>query len=49
LGPMDSNGGFTTLAPRNIAFGPETRVFHLLPAEGLRNAPKHFHTSFWVQ
>jgi hypothetical protein len=34
---------------RNIAFGPETRVFHLLPAEGLRNAPKHFHTSFWVQ
>jgi hypothetical protein len=23
--------------------------FPLLPAEGLRNAPKHFQTSFWVQ
>jgi hypothetical protein len=23
--------------------------FLLLPAEGLRNAPKHFQTSFWVQ
>jgi hypothetical protein len=34
---------------RNIAFGPETRVFLLLPTEGLRNAPKHFQTSFWVQ
>jgi hypothetical protein len=49
LGPMDKNGCFTTLVPRNIAFGPETRVFLLLPAEGLRNALKHFHTSFWVQ
>jgi hypothetical protein len=49
LGPMDSNGCFITLVRRNIAFGPETRVFHLLPAEGLRNAPKHFLTSFWVQ
>jgi hypothetical protein len=29
--------------------GPVTRVFLLLPAEGLRNAPKHFQTSFWVQ
>jgi hypothetical protein len=37
------------LVPRNIAFGPETRVFLLLATEGLRNAPKHFQTSFWVQ
>jgi hypothetical protein len=36
------------LVPRNIAFGPETPVFLLLPAEGLWNAPKHFQTSFWV-
>jgi hypothetical protein len=48
-GPMDYNRFLTTLVPRNISFGPETRVFHLLPAEGLRNAPKDFHTSFWVQ
>jgi hypothetical protein len=26
LGPMDSNGCFTTLVPRNIAYGPETLV-----------------------
>jgi hypothetical protein len=49
LGPMDQNGCFTTLVSRNIAFGPETRVFLLLLAEGLRNAPKHFQTSFWVE
>jgi hypothetical protein len=36
------------LVPRNIAFGPETPVFLLLPAEGLWNALKHFQTSFWV-
>jgi hypothetical protein len=37
------------LVPRNIAFGPEIRVLHLLHAEGYRNAPKHSQTSFWVE
>jgi hypothetical protein len=46
---MNYNECFTTLVPRNIAFGPETRVFLLLLVEGLRNAAKHFQTSFWVQ
>jgi hypothetical protein len=49
LGPMELNGCLTTLVPRNIAFGAETRVFLLLPVDGLRNAPKLFQASFWVQ
>jgi hypothetical protein len=30
-------------------FRARNRSFLLLPTEGLRNAPKHFQTSFWVQ
>jgi hypothetical protein len=49
LGRMYWNGCFTTLVLRNIAFGPEKRVLHLLCVEGKRNAPKHSQTLFWVQ
>jgi hypothetical protein len=33
LGTLDYNGCFTTLVPRNSAFGPEIRVLHLLRFE----------------
>jgi hypothetical protein len=49
FGSNGRNGCFTTLVPRNSAFRPETQVFLILPTKGLRNAPKHFQTSFWVQ
>jgi hypothetical protein len=49
FGSNGRNGCFTTLVPRNSASRPKTRVILLLPDEGLRNAPKHFQTLFWVQ